>query len=212
MLIEFKDLFEKFNYIPKGIVHCGASSGQERQKYADLGIPMVIWIEAIPEVYNELKENLKNYPNQIAVNACLGEFDGEEKVFNVSNNEAQSSSFLQLGFHKEAHPSVFYERSFATTTKTLKTILIEMDIDVTGWLLVGDLQGAEMFMLQGVDNLLNKFTGCYLEVNTKDVYEGCALKSEIEQYLAEYNFVPVQEFIYEHWGWGDSFFIKSKEL
>jgi len=215
MLIEFKELFEKFNYKPKGIVHCGSSTGQERDKYAEFEIP-VIWIEAIPEVYQELVQNLKPYPNQYPVLACLGEVDDKEVVFNVSNNEAQSSSYLQLGFHKTAHPSVEYIRTFTTKTQTLETVLsilnnsvIKVDKD---WLLVGDLQGAEMLMLEGAKNILHKFSGCYLEVNTKEVYEGCALKNEIEDYLTKYDFKPVEEFIYEQWGWGDQFFIKSNLL
>jgi len=212
MLIEFKDLFQKFNYMPKGIVHCGSSTGQERDKYAEFGIP-VIWIEAIPEVYAELIQNLKNYPNQFPVLACLGEVDGKEVVFNVSNNEAQSSSYLELGFHKTAHPSVEYVRTFTTTTTTLKTVLSILNNSVvkvtSDWLLVADLQGAEMMMLEGAKDILDKFNACYLEVNTLPVYEGCALKPEIESFLKEYGFEPVEEFIYEHWGWGDQFFLKK---
>lgn len=211
MLIEFKELLPRHNVTAKVIVHCGASSGQEREAYAQLGVEKVIWVEAIKEVYDELVENLKQYPNQIAVNACLGEVDGKEVTFNISNNEAQSSSYLPLGTHLQAHPSVHYVSSFTTITKTLKTILKELNEEVgENWLLVGDLQGSEMDMLKGAGDLLDKFVACYLEVNTKSVYEGCALKHEIEDYLAKYNFKPAEEFIYEHWGWGDMLFCKNK--
>ncbi|HQV54300.1 MAG TPA: FkbM family methyltransferase [Chitinophagaceae bacterium] len=212
MLIEFKDLLPRHNLNIKGIVHCGSSSGQERQAYADLGIEKVIWIEAVKEIYNELIENLKPYPFQIGVNACLGEVDGKDVVFNVSNNEGQSSSYLQLGFHKTAHPEVSYVRHFETKTKTLQTVLKELGVEIgDGWLLAIDTQGAEIFVLKGAGDLLNNFDAIYLETNTKEVYEGCALKPEIEEYLSKYDYEPVEEFIYEHWGWGDQLLKRNKK-
>jgi len=211
MLIPFIPLFERWGIECKGIVHCGASSGQERQYYASMGLKKVVWIEAIKEVYDELVRNIAQYPEQIALNACIGSTDGAEVTFNVSNNESQSSSFLQLGDHKTAHPDVHYVRSFTTTTLTLKTILDKAGIKVgEGWVLVADLQGAEMFMLKGAGDLLDKFNACYLEVNTTPVYEGCALKGDIEQYLSQYGFNGVEEHIYHDWHWGDEFFIKNK--
>lgn len=210
MLLPFNELFKKHQVSFKGIVHCGASSGQERQHYADLGV-RVIWIEAIKSVFDELQQNIAPYPNQKAIHACLGEKDWEHKIFNISNNEAQSSSYLQLSFHKTAHPSVHYIDEFHTYTQTLETILDDLKVGISegGWLLVGDLQGAEMFMLKGAGKYLKQFDGCYLEVNTKEVYEGCALKHEIEEYLTNFGFTPVEEMIYENFGWGDEFFIKN---
>lgn len=208
MLIDFRELFKRWDYKPKGIVHCGASTGQERDVYAEFGIP-VIWIEAIPEVYEQLKINLKDYPNQDSVLACLSDEEDKEVTFHVSNNEAQSSSFLELGTHKESHPTVSYLYDFATKTKTLKSVISETGVDVTDWLLVGDLQGAEGLMLKGAGDLLNKFSGCYLEVNTNHVYENCIIKPEIESHLAQYGFVPREEFIYHQWFWGDQFFTKE---
>jgi len=210
MLIPIKELLKAHNLDIKGIVHCGASYGQERDYYASMGLEEVIWIEAIPEVFDQLAINIEPYPNQIAVNACLGDVDGNEVVFNVSNNEAQSSSYLQLGTHKTAHPEVHYVKTFKTKTSRLDRVLYNMDIEIgKGWLLVGDLQGAEMLMLKGAGDLLHKFDACYLEVNTQAVYEGCALKDEVEGFLANFGFVGADEMIYEQWGWGDKLFVRG---
>lgn len=210
MLIPLKELLAAHNLDIKYIIHCGASSGQERFYYDEMGIKSVLWIEAIPHVYNELKANLIPFPNQYAVNACLGEADELPVTFNISNNEAQSSSYLELGTHKDAHPEVVYVDNFSTKTTTLKTILSRLDIEIgTGCLLVGDLQGAEMFMLKGAGDLLHKFDACYLEINTKEVYKGCALKDEVEDFLANFGFVGADEMIYEQWGWGDKFFVRG---
>lgn len=131
--------------------------------YAEFGIP-VIWIEAIPEVYEQLKINLKDYPNQDSVLACLSDEEDKEVTFHVSNNEAQSSSFLELGTHKESHPTVSYLYDFATKTKTLKSVISETGVDVTDWLLVGDLQGAEGLMLKEQEICLINFLDATLRL------------------------------------------------
>lgn len=196
--------------MPKGIIHCGSNVAEERDHYAMLGISNVIWIEANPEIFSIMKSNVAGYPNNIPVLSCIGDEDGKEVTFHISNNGSQSSSMLELGTHKEAHPSVHFTSDIILTTKKLDTIISELGIDVLDWILVGDLQGAEMLMLKGADETLKKVSGCYLEVNTDYVYKGCALKNEIEHYLAQYNFAPVDDFIYHHWKWGDEFFIKRK--
>lgn len=205
------DLLKKCNLKVKGIVHCGANTGQERHVYNEMGVDKVVWIEAILEIAKELAANIEQYPNQIAVNACLGETDDREVVFNVSNNESQSSSYLELGTHKIAHPEVHYVRHFKTTTVTLKYLLKEIGIEIDkGWLLCADLQGSELDMLKGAGDLLDRFDFCYLEVNEAQLYVGCALKHEVEDYLKQFGFIPMDEFIYEQWHWGDEFFIKQR--
>lgn len=209
MLIPLKPLLEKYNLNINGVIHLGASSGQERDAYRELGCA-VIWVEAIPEVFNELVGNLQLYKNQIAVSACIGAIDGEEKIFNVSNNEGQSSSYLNLGTHKISHPEVHYIGSFATKTTRVDTLAKDLKLEIDeSWLLMADLQGAEMDALIGCGELLNKFGAVYLEVNELPLYEGCALKNEVEEFLNGYGFNPVEEFIYKQWGWGDEFFVKN---
>lgn len=40
-----------------GVIHIGANSGQERDIYARQGLD-VVWVEPIPEVFAELKQNI----------------------------------------------------------------------------------------------------------------------------------------------------------
>src|SRR5262245_39160733 len=60
----------------KGVIHIGASWGQERDIYAAAGLP-VIWIEAIPEMFEELQRNIEGYPDQRAFNYLLTDRDGD---------------------------------------------------------------------------------------------------------------------------------------
>jgi hypothetical protein len=62
-----------------GIIHIGANSGQERELNASKGLP-VLWIEPIPDIYEKLVSNLRNFPNQQAVQALLYDRDGVQSV------------------------------------------------------------------------------------------------------------------------------------
>ena len=57
-----------------GLIHVGASTGQERDDYAEKHLD-VIWVEPIPAVFDELKANIERYERQTAYNALLSESD-----------------------------------------------------------------------------------------------------------------------------------------
>ena len=209
MLIDFDTIVRKYGK-PKGILHVGANTGQEAEAY-DKHTKKVVWIEALPHVYEKLLEHIKNYPEQIAIKACISDQDGVKVLFHESNNEAQSSSFLELGTHKTAHPEVHYIQDHAMTTIRLDTLLNNSELIDFGHdldFLAMDIQGAEMLALKGLGNRIHQFKYIYLEVNTTYVYEGCALMPEIVKYLEEFGFTKREERIFKHWGWGDALFVK----
>jgi FkbM family methyltransferase len=76
-----------------GVVHVGANLGQEREVYAALGLD-VVWIEPIPEIFAQLKENVQGFPNQLAIEALVTDIDDKEYVFHIANNDGASSSIL----------------------------------------------------------------------------------------------------------------------
>jgi len=210
MLIDFNRIVTKYGK-PNGILHVGANSGQEAKTYHDALVKSVVWIEALPEVYEKLLWNISKFPNQIAVKACVSDTDNQEVTFYESNNEAQSSSFLELGTHKKAHPEVHYVKEHKMTTTRLDTLLDNSEIIDYGAgldMLVMDIQGAEMLALKGLGERIKQFNKVYLEVNTMEVYKGCALLPEIEKYLNGYGFQKRDQRIFEHWGWGDAIFTR----
>ena len=66
-----------------GILHLGAHRGLEAEVYNWFG-KRVIWVEALPKTFNQLKENLYFYKNQLAFQALLTDKDGEILNFNIS--------------------------------------------------------------------------------------------------------------------------------
>jgi len=205
MLIPFNQLFPRHQIRSKGVLHIGASEGQEAPEYARQGIQEMCFIEAIPSVYETLKQKIAQYPKAIAVNACIGDEDGKEVVFNIADNGGQSSSYLEFGTHAQQHPDVHFIDKVTMLTKRIDTIYNELLIprDKYDFLNI-DLQGCELFALKSMGDLLWNFRYAYLEINTADVYKGCAQVAEVDAYMAKYGFRGYD--IRMVGNWGDKFF------
>jgi len=211
MLIPFETLLRRYRFHPKGILHIGANTGQECKDYVNAGVKNVIWIEAIPYVFQQLKTNVSRYPEMICINECIGDEDGKEVKFNVSSHGAQSSSTLELGTHKTAHPEVKYVSSFVAQTKRVDTILKEMNLDLVNYDFLNiDLQGAELIALKGMGQELHKVKYAYLEVNKAELYIGCPLIGEIDSYMKLFGFKRVETKWAGNTNWGDGFYTKRR--
>jgi FkbM family methyltransferase len=213
MLIEFKYLFDKYSVKAKGVLHIGAHIGQEAEAYVANGIERVIWIEANPDLFDKLTDRTLSIPGTICINACISDTDGEEKVFHVSSNDGQSSSFLELGTHAVVHPDVTYVKDIRCTTKRIMSIFYEQGFEIDEYTFLNiDLQGAELFALRGMGGLLDRVKYAYLEVNKAELYKGCALIDEVSEYMAKFGFVLVETLWAGSTNWGDAFYIKKELL
>lgn len=210
MLIPFRDLVSKYKVRPKGILHIGASAGQELKDYYNAGVKDVVWIEAIPDVFNKLLKNIERYSRMIAFNECISDVDGEEKTFNISNNEAQSSSLLELGTHKTAHPEVKYISQIKVKTKRIDTLLKQHELSISDYDFLNiDLQGAELMALKGFGEELHNAKYIYIEVNKDKLYKDCPLIEDIDFYLSQFGFTRVEVKWCGNFGWGDALYIKK---
>lgn len=208
-MIDFDILWPKYGINPGGVLHLGANTGQEAPVYQKHGVQSVIWIEAIPEIYHQLKENLMAYKGQTAFCACVGDQEGKEIEFNVSNNEAQSSSYLELGHHSVIHPTVHYTRKFITNMRRVDAIFPPETFDGKKWFLNADLQGSELQAFQGMGDLIKKFDWVYSEINFLECYKGGALVGEIDQYLSKFGFSRVETGPVVGETWTDALYIKQ---
>ena len=171
-----------------GVLHIGAHKGQEAHWY-NQNSASVLWIEAIPEIYNMLIQNIAIFENQKARLALLGDINQESVPFHISSNDSVSSSIYQFGS----------ELGFVglSMTKTLYLPMVRLDsvLSVTDaasyphWVL--DVQGAEMNVLKGSADLLDQCHSIFIEVSTREVYKGGVLFQELEEFLAERGFIPL---------------------
>lgn len=205
MLIDFRTLFPKWDIKPSGVLHIGANVGEEAPVYLELGIPKQIWIEGNTDIFLKLKQNISGNPHATALNYVVGD-ENKEVTFHISNNASQSSSVLELGTHKIAHPEVHY----VSHVKSQMHRVDELGLDLTGVdFLNVDLQGAELMALKGMGELLRGFKWAYLEVNKAELYEGCALIEDIDLYLMGFGFKRVETSWCGATMWGDALYVKG---
>lgn len=208
MLINFKDLCNKYHFLPSGIIHVGAHNLEEKSDYEIMGVKKIVWIEGNPEVY--LKNmGLVDGSDQILLNELVWELDDVDVDFKITNN-LQSSSILDMSKHLLYHPDVFVEKSIKMKTKTLDKIISDIGVDPKEYNFINlDIQGVELRALKGFSNNLKFIDYIYTEVNTGEVYSNNDTIDEMDSYLSNFGFSRVETSITQY-EWGDAFYIKNK--
>ncbi len=176
---------DKFLKEVSGVVHVGANLGQERELYSKHGLS-VVWIEPIPEIFNQLKANLQGYKNQLAYQALVTDVEDKEYEFHVANNSGASSSILELKEHKDIWPEVNFTKTISLRSITLVSLFEKEKIDGSKYqALIMDTQGSELLVLRGSLPILNKFKFIKVEVPDFESYEGCCQLSDINKFMIE---------------------------
>lgn len=168
-----------------GVLHLGAHTGQEASSYNNAGLK-VVWVEAIPSIFEQLLRNIGSFPNQRAICAILGDVEGKEINFQISSNQAVSSSIFELG--PESHRESF-EMTSVTAGKMsrLDSLLTHEEVSqLNHWIV--DLQGAELLALLGAGNLLESCNSMFIEVSTRNIYNGGVRWEELDSFLRKNNF------------------------
>lgn len=188
---------------PGPTVHVGAHLGEEARAYAEQGFSPVFWIEANHEKLEQLVRNVRPYAG-VVVGALVSDRP-KTLTFHLASN-GQSSSYYELGTHAIQHPDVTYVGERTLEATTLDALLEAGRIPWARFLSM-DVQGAELDVLRGGSIFLSGIKACYLEVNTDDVYKGCAQEPEVTAWLEERGFRKVLEKMTPH-SWGDCLYIR----
>jgi FkbM family methyltransferase len=212
MLIPFRSCVERAGTF-SSVVHIGAHLGEEAGDYKANGVKSVVWFEANRNLMAQLFENTQKHDmKQEYFCAVLSDKDGEEVNFSITNN-GQSSSILELGTHKIYHPHIHVVDSKKLQTKRFDTLaeLNRNKIDLGSVDFINlDVQGAELKVLQGFGSILGNFKNIkavYTEVNSEEVYVGCALAPQIDAFLGEFGFLRVATKMTEA-RWGDALYLR----
>ncbi len=171
-----------------GIIHVGANHGQERAFYDSFGLN-VVWVEAIPNVYEELLRNIAERPRQKAYQALLTEKVGERHSFKIANNGGASSSLFDFDKHAEIFPDIVYESEVELISNTLEALVHSEKIDVDAYqALTLDVEGAELLVLKGSGDLLRHFRYVKAEVADFTPRVGSPITEDLVAYLKRYGF------------------------
>jgi len=188
-----------------GAFHIGAHECEELGYYEQLGIAPVniLWIDAMKEKVDLAAA--RKIPN--VFQAVITDTDDAEVTFHITNN-VQSSSVLEFGTHSTNHPTVHVVRDIKLKTITIDTFFERNGLNPSKYdFWTFDIQGAEMLALKGGKKALQFPKAIFLEVNTEEVYKGCAKRDDIDAFLATCGFRRVETFMTPN-GWGDALYLR----
>ena len=178
----------------KGVIHVGANTGQERYFY-NLFDLNVLWIEPIPEIYQRLKYNLKDFDKQICINELITDKNDKYYDFFVTNNDGLSSSLFELKLHKKIWPHVKNEKKLKLKSKKLETIFEKTNFDISNYqALVMDTQGSELMVLKGCNSIIKNFKYIKTEVSDFESYKNCCQIKEIEEFMKKNNYDQINKY------------------
>jgi FkbM family methyltransferase len=206
MLIPYSNLIRKHKINVSGILHIGAHECEELVQYVTNGVNYenIYWVEAMED---KVEENKKKYVKLNIYNETIDLQDGNEVVFNITNN-GQSSSILEFGSHEKNHPQVKVVKQVKKITSRMDTVIEKYNIPMEKINFINlDIQGVELRALKSMEKYLNNIKYIYTEVNIEEVYKGCDQISELDSYLGTFGFKRVDTHIVPQ-GWGDAFYMR----
>ncbi len=206
--LNLQKLCQEHSITPRGLIHIGAHEGQEMKEYQAMGVPKVLFIEANPSVFERLKQNIAGLPNVWAANCAVSNENGTVNL--RVNSHDMSSSILPLKLHKDIYPGMVEVNQVTVISKTLDSLMEQSPFNLSDFNIINiDIQGAELLAFQGAVETLKYIDAIITEVNREELYEGCALIDQIDDFLSSYGFQRVAMANPSHPSWGDAFYVKQ---
>lgn len=212
MLENIKVIINKYKLNLKGIIHIGAGTGSELRQYKNLIDCNFLLIEADPQRYKKLFLRKLYYSiiynkNISIANYVITDVSDKEISFNIMS-ERDCNSIFDFYLHKKIYKNINQIKKIKLNSKTLNSIF-EKKFDINNYNFINiDIQGAELLAFKGANNILNQIDAIYTEVNFKELYKGCALVHEIDDYLSNFGFKRVFTKTPMHETWGDALYLK----
>jgi FkbM family methyltransferase len=178
------------------IVHVGAHWAEDAGFYEDCGARTVLWVEADPDTHAELQKILADRSGparHLTENALVSADAGDQLEFHRFKGDGSSSSIHKAtDTLKERFPDAGESGEvLQLTTRTLPDILARHELDPTKAkrpMLVVDVQGHELSVLQGLGDGLKMFAQCKCEVSKVPLYDGGAMFEDIDAHMRKMGF------------------------
>jgi FkbM family methyltransferase len=182
-----KGLFYNLDWYPKGVLHIGAWDAWEAKQYAHYCGNNTIFLEANPNSYEMFKNEIEQFGQKIYNLAAWNYDDLELNLYCPPNNQDSSSLIQQQG------------DIIKTKTITIKTLFEREGLSFSDYDLLNiDTEGAELQVLEGIGDNLDKFTYIIIEVsdlgsdfdyavNNKIISEGFTHVRDSEHHISSVN-------------------------
>ncbi len=144
--------------------------------------------EPIKEILDKQKKLFKFKKNIFFYNFGIGE-QNENKDFFITKRK-DSSSFLKAEIDDNSDYKI--TKKIQIEIKSLDEILKDKNL-IAPILAKIDVQGYELQVLKGANNLLKKIKYLIVEVSDSEIYSGQSIYAEILDYLKEKNFALLKE-------------------
>ena len=108
------------------------------------------------------------------------------------------------------HPHITFGSEEWIKIECLDQFLPRNQIDVTGYNFLNiDVQGYELEVLTGATKALSNIDAMIVEVNRDEMYEGCPMIQDIDDFLQGYKFT--RELTYwQSTSWGDALYVRAR--
>jgi FkbM family methyltransferase len=184
------------------IVHVGAHWGEDAATYEAYGAQTVLWVEADPDTYQTLVARLgprSDPAKHLTHFALVSKDSGESITFNRFNGDGASSSVYRAtdAYRARFPNSIETGETLTLQTMALSDILRQHDLspqDADRAMLVLDVQGHELVILQGLADGLKAFDLCKCEVSRTPMYDGAARFEDIDRHFVAMGFRLVSHF------------------
>ena len=193
-----------FRIRPDIVYHIGAHHGQDGPQYKKLGAKLLCWGEASND---SAKVIAAKYPLDIVVNKIFWSIAGEKITFYESDKPETNSTHS----YKAESEKLLNVRSNLGQTTSLDETAKQFGVSKKS-LLVLDVQGAELEVLQGSHETLKVIRNCIIEISVvNSLYVEVSEETELVLFLAENGFYPsIKRFSHDH-SYYDQLFTKQRK-
>jgi len=207
MMMDLKNLKQKYNMNIQGVIHVGAHWFEEWSLYREMGIGHKVFFEADPDNFKQgLK--LNGVPDCVWLENLACGAENKKIMLNYeTRNQGQSNTILEPGLCLEQYPDIEY-----VGQKEVQMIRLDdyhNDIRPMN-MLVMDVEGYELEVLKGAVNHLGHIDYILTEVSCEERYKGQPMVEDLDKFLQPFGFERVET----SWGginWGDALYIKIKQ-
>jgi len=203
MLLDLKNLVNKYNLKIKGVLHIGAHWGEEDFIYDELSIDNRIYFEPLLKNFSILQSKVSKKSK--CIRTALGDKVGEVLMNVEEANNGQSSSILDPDIHLYQYPHIkFNSKELVPITKL---DMISFDRSIMNFINI-DVQGYELEVFKGAKYTLKNIDYIVTEVNRAEVYKNCVKVDNLDLFLSDYGFKRL-ETTWDGITWGDAFYAKT---
>ena len=189
MLISLDGLVKKYDMKVVGDLHIGAHFGEEVKDYhINLGVKNLCFFEPISRTVDILHGQLAEYADQANIQLwlyALGNQNCDVEMYVSDHDGMCGFTVLRPKIVLEQYPGIKFPRK-----EHVKMVrLDECDLDPADYNFMNiDVQGCELEVLKGAENLLNSIDYVYTEINVAEVYANAPHVDELDKFLSTYGF------------------------